>query len=65
MIPIPKYTRLFKMKRTDKYLSKISGSNEIEEMAVCVGCRETKVSLTKLDQDRNKGKVSSTAEAIS
>lgn len=65
MIPIPKYTRLFKMKRTDKYLSKISGYNEIEEIAVCLGCRETKVSLTKLDQDRNKEKASSMAETIS
>ena len=40
----------------NKDLSRISGYNGVGEIAVCVGCRETKVSLTKLDHDRDKEK---------
>jgi len=55
-IPIPKHSRLFKIKKLNKDLSKTVGYNGIDGMAVCMGWRETEVSLTKLDQDRDKEK---------
>lgn len=57
MIPIPRHARFcLKWKKLTKGISKISGYHGVREAAVCVGCGEAKVSLAKLDQDRDKAK---------